>query len=426
MTGDEKPNGRKPKGKIRRKVFTDTNVLSLPARAKGYMIWDGGRGRNSDDVCRGLGIWVTPLGAKSYISMFYFPGSSRSHSHKLGRTDEITLAKARELCRQDRAKARAGVDPRIDNVSNSDTFKDAVDEYINRVQIAQDRRLRAEEARRVLLADTKDWYKRPIGSIRAQELRARLELVRDGDVDGNLKPRPYLANLLYSRMKPFFAWCADPSIGKITTSPITFKKPFRGATRRERDWFKGATADEAIKTIWNAADKLGNKVAGKYLKVLLLTGKRRTALAEMRWEHVDEHWFWNAPGGRSKEKRLHAAPLSSLVQRILHPRQQTGFVFPGKRGGRIVVSSSLTRSIIKAGAHEDFFLHGLRHICETKMAEFKIPAHVRDRLFDHASGRGSGKVYDHHEYEDEMMAALEKWASYIEGLVQPEGIALLR
>lgn len=58
---------------------------------------------------------------------------------------------------------------------------------------------------------------------------------------------------------------------------------------------------------------------GQNLKVLLLTGKRKSALAEMRWEQIER----------------------------------------------------------------------------------KIPQHIRDRLFDHAEGRGSGAIYDHHEYETE-------------------------
>ena len=46
------------------------------------------------------------------------------------------------------------------------------------------------------------------------------------------------------------------------------------------------------------------------------------------------------------------------------------------------VSGNLIKSIIKAGAMEDFFFHGVRHIVETKLAELKIPTHIRDRLFD--------------------------------------------
>jgi hypothetical protein len=38
-----------------------------------------------------------------------------------------------------------------------------------------------------------------------------------------------------------------------------------------------------------------------------------------------------------------------------------------------------------------------------------VPHHIRDLLFDHANERGSGKVYDHPEYESEMRAAVEKW-----------------
>jgi integrase len=202
-------------------------------------------------------------------------------------------------------------------------------------------------------------------------------------------------------------------------------KPFGDEKRRERVWFKGTAADDAIKTLWTVADRLDDKVAAKFVKVLLLTGKRKSALAEMKWAQIDQHWFWSAPEGR-KNKRLHSVPLSTLVQRILHPRQQTGFVFPGKHGGRIDVSGTLAKSIIKAGAMEDFFLHGVRHVAETKMAELKIPTHIRDRIFDHVEARGSGRGYDHHEYENEMREAVEQWGTYIESLVKPEGVALLR
>jgi integrase len=278
-----------------------------------------------------------------------------------------------------------------------------------------------------LLADTKDWYDDAIGTIHARDIQACLDLIRGGDDD--YKPRPYLANLLHARMKAFFAWCAKPNIGKIAVSPMLgIDKPFADTKRRERPWFKEQAADAAIKSIWFAADTIGG-VEGKYLKTLLLTGKRRTALAEMRWEQIkqtDHGWFWAAPPGR-KNKRVHSAPLSNLVQRILHPRQDSGFVFPGSRDGRINAGTSLTRSIINAGAPADFFLHSLRHIAESKLAELKIPAQIRDRLFDHAEDRGSGSVYDHATYETEMRSALETWADHIARLVQPaEGVKVLR
>jgi integrase len=202
-------------------------------------------------------------------------------------------------------------------------------------------------------------------------------------------------------------------------------KPNNDEQRRERDWFKGKAGDQAIRSVWAAADKLGG-VQGQYLKVLLLTGKRKTALAEMKWDNIDDTtWFWDAPPGH-KKKRLHGVPLSSLVQRILHPRQADGYVFPGPYAGRVDVRGTLSNRAIAAGAPDGFFLHGLRHIAETKLAELKVPRHIRDRLFDHVDERGAGKNYDHHEYEDEMRDAVELWASHVEKLVTPEGTVRLR
>ena len=60
--------------------------------------------------------------------------------------------------------------------------------------------------------------------------------------------------------------------------------------------------------------------------MLLLTGKRKSALALMRWEEIDDNWFWDAPAG-SKNKRLHAIPLPKKATEVLHPRGKTGLVF---------------------------------------------------------------------------------------------------
>jgi integrase len=149
----------------------------------------------------------------------------------------------------------------------------------------------------------------------------------------------------------------------------------------------------------------------------------------MKWEEIEtqpDGWFWNAPPG-SKNKRLHPVPLANLAMRILHPHQPSGYVFARGEEGRIAVAGALNKTIIDAGAPNDFFLHGCRHLAETKMAELKIPSHIRDRLFDHAQHRGAGKGYDHHEYSDEMRAAVERWAMYVAALVKPgEGVVVLR
>jgi integrase len=108
-------------------------------------------------------------------------------------------------------------------------------------------------------------------------------------VDGK-RPR----NLLHSRLRTFFEWCAKPQIGTFAVSPMLgIDKPFNYEQRRESNWFKGAVGDQAIKTLWNVADKLP-AVEGRYLKCLLLTGERKSALVEMKWEQIEQRldgWF---------------------------------------------------------------------------------------------------------------------------------------
>jgi integrase len=393
------------------KHFTEENVHKIPAKKRQFLTWDAGTG-----AARGLAILSSPTGTKSYRVVFYFPGSSKPNYKHIGRVGEISLADARKLALEARGMARKGEDPRAGEANQSDNFQMAVQLYIEHEQIGRNKNKSALETQKLMLACCDGWLTRPVATIRYQEIDALLELMRDGNAE--LKPRPYQANRLYSHLKDFFSWCVRKK--KITTSPMAdMRKPFAKPEGRKRDWFKGKPADKAITSLWAAADKIGSN-EGRYVKMLLLTGKRKSALASMRWEEIDDSWFWDAPAG-SKNKRLHAIPLPKKAQEILHPRKDKGLVF-----GELELDR-LQYAIRKTSGLEDFFFHGARHLLESKLAELKIPPHIRDLLFDHAPNRGSGAGYDHYEYKNEMFDALNQWAAHIEKLRTPaKGVAVLR
>src|SRR5215831_13613035 len=104
-----------------RKLFDERNILTLVHKRTQYQVWDGTNGRGSDHAQRGLSILVSPNGAKSYRSTYYFPNSSKPHSRHLGRVGEMTLAEAREQCGTDRRNAAKGIDPKGDQ-SKSDAY----------------------------------------------------------------------------------------------------------------------------------------------------------------------------------------------------------------------------------------------------------------------------------------------------------------
>ena len=84
----------------------------------------------------------------------------------------------------------------------------------------------------------------------------------------------------------------------------------------------------------------------------MLTGKRRGALAAMRWAEISEDGLWippTDPRRRRRTKRLHAIPLPKLVQRVIKPLKPdkadpdpSPYVFAGRlRGTHRIPARSL-------------------------------------------------------------------------------------
>ena len=66
---------------------------------------------------------------------------------------------------------------------------------------------------------------------------------------------------------------------------------------------------------------------------------------------------------------------------------------------------------------EHFTYHDLRRTCETNLALLGTSQSIIDRVTNHITGRGMGRVYNMYDYKAEKSEALQKWADHIEGLV---------
>jgi integrase len=425
---------RKKPAPPNRKTLTEKNVRMLRPKGKQHLVWDDPKGKYA---AYGLAVLVSPRGVKSYRCVYYFPGSPKPHWKHLGRVGEVTLDDAREKTLAARKAARDGDDPRADEAVKSDGFRAVVEDYTRHAQVGERGNHAAGATEAVILSRTKEWHARPVATIRRNEIKELLRRVRDGD--GDRRGTPYLANRLHAHLRDFFAWAADD--GRLKESPMAgMKKPWSAEGEgRKRGWFSGEAADDMICRVWRAADEIGGDEC-RYLKLLLLTGKRPwgrdtgCGLGAMRWEHVDDQWFWDAPKSRTKNKRLNGVPLARLAQRIIHPRRREGYVFPEDWTKDHM--DKLRSRVRRMTGIDDFILHGLRHVVETKLENLKdaegrsvAPPHIRDLLHDHAATSGTGKVYSHSEVRDysrDMASAAEAWAGYVEGLVSPRGVTRLR
>ena len=419
------------------KRLTERGVAALEPPEKGQLIV-------YDSELRGFGVRVTANGRKAFILNYRFddPDDQRRRSSEYRFTigtfgpHEWTVAAARKEATSWRRQIDRGIGhpmqerrrrrDAVEGARAGDTFKASVEDYIKRVQEGQRGNATAGEVKRAILKCCEEWHDWPVATITARDVRGLLEAILSGDDD--IVPRPYMANRLFAYLRPFFSWCAEPGIERVERSPMDgLRRPWDGEESRDRVY-----SDEEIEALWKAADAIGG-AGGAFLKVLILTGKRKRALAAMRWEELDDNGVWTPPVDarrRKRVKRVHVTPLPKLAVRVVRGMKKVEdnpFVFVGRlRGTHLDPGSPLQRDVQDKSGVGDFFWHACRHTVETRLAELGVAPHVRDLVLDHAPARGAGAGYDHHHYGSEMRAALEVWAAHVEAMVAPSGAAVLR
>jgi integrase len=360
-----------------RRKLTATSVRQLKAPEIGQIQYN-------DSELPGFALRVTANDVRSFV-LQYRP---RSGPHKgrwtrwtVGRLasspkvanglDLLTLGQAREIARHARVAIRdQRADPardgkRVEGDDGPETYAKAVEKYIETYQIKKKGNRTAGEVKRLLLREGAGWLDSPVNEITRSDIHNLLDrLMADG--------KHYLANRAFAALRTFFKWCV--SRDKIEHSPCEgVERPFDGERPRERHY-----DDDEIRAIWKAADALEGP-RGAFLKVMLLTGKRRGEVAGLTWDELDlDNGIWTLPASRTKGKRAHKMPLPGLAVRILkaQPRiEGNSLVFPGQRHGKPISGWSVfNRAVEKASGVSDFTFHACRHTLKTRLGELGVPA----------------------------------------------------
>lgn len=413
-----------PKAKAKRGIYAKRRTMQLTeARIAGlrinkagpYWVWDHG-----NDAQRGLAVMVLPSGRKTYTAHFNYP-NQKTRSMAIGTVGEVSLEAARKRTAEIRVKAKLGLDPRADDPTRSLTFGELVKVWHEREQTGRKANVSADATRKLVEFHTKaKFWNRPTGTIRYQELDDLLTVLRDDKKQGATAAR------LFSHLASIFKWAVTTR--RLAANPMQGMPPPCKVQRREFDWFKAPRSDEVLRDLWQLAGELGGD-AEKFIKLLVLTGKRRGAVQAMRWEHIvqdDDGWYWNPPQHLfSKQKRFSPIPLPKLAQRILGKRPEDSGRVMNMPESRVQPLLNQVRKKLEADPDpqkrfEAFLWHGIRHVFETRTGELGVLPHVRDLLLDHAIARSAtGRGYDHSTYRAALLEALEKWADHVENLVRP-------
>lgn len=350
----------------------------------------------------------------------------------LGHFPETSLDVARGEARRYRELAAQGIDPRRARARRRDrpapnslaatpakagdkhTIEFLVSEFVERY--VRPTRKRPEYAERLLHKDVlPEWRGRDARTIEPHEVIELLDKIVD-------RGSTVLANRVAALLGQLFKFGIHRRI--VTATPVQLLyRPGGKEKPRER-----SLSDDELKALLTSLDDLARSTRTAHvLRILLLTGQRRSEIALALWSNVDLNArTWLIPDVDAKTGRGHVVPLSDLAvdefQVLKRLAKRSPFVFPNDDGSAPADPKLVTRSVARYQATfqelgiKPFTPHDLRRTCRTGLARLKIQPHVAERVLNHAQEKIAG-TYDVWEYMEEKREALDKWAQHLARLV---------
>jgi integrase len=401
----------------RNRRLTDRTLKALGKRN----LPQPGKTRDVDDgVVPGLKARVMPSGEISFVLVARYPRSQNPTRRSLGLYGQLSLEAARTKARVWHELLRRGIDPAqeeerqrlAEQRKRANTFGAAAEDFI-RDKLNHERQ--GVEAARDLRVFLSAWDTRPLEEITTADVLAIVKAAKD-------RGSPYRAHSLLTVARRFFGWCIAQQVYGLERSPCDRLRA--AALIGEKKARTRVLSDNEIRALWLATDELGFPY-GPLFKMLLLTGQRKSEVAQARWCEFDlNKRLWTIPAERMKSASVHIVPLSDAAIRILAtlPRFERGdclFSVNGTKpiNGFAKAKSALDRAM---GIEQPFCTHDLRRTMRTGLSAIPgISDLVRELVISHARP-GLHKVYDQFSYEIERRFALDAWAARLQAIVEPQ------
>ncbi len=403
--------------------LTDRAVAALKPPATGRLeVWDA--------TLPGFGLRITPTGKKTWCVMYRVGGRKRRHT--IGNYPAVKLAQARELGSASIRAAAIGRDPAADKKQarsvRPGTFAELARAYIER-HAKQNKRSWQEDEKKLELHILPTWASRRPEAITRADVIALLD-----DVE---KVAPVGANRVRALLSKIFSWALEKNL--LTENPVAGTKALARESQRDR-----VLSDAELAEVWGACDHLAAP-AGDFVRVLILTGQRRSEVAGLRatdLDDADRPRLWTLPRELTKGDRAHEVPIIGSVGEILArlPRFSSGqYLFTTTAGKRPISGFSRAKKTLdetvllrrhevalgrranaQSQAMPGWVLHDLRRTAASGMARLGFPPHVVAAVLNHApaSTQGITAIYNRHRYATEKRGALEAWAAHVKSIIE--------
>jgi integrase len=367
-----------------------------------------------DDNMPGFGLRLRDSGdgvRKSWIVQYRRAGGSRRML--LGSAAVLSIEQARKRAKDILAKVQLGEDPQRDKVERRArerfSMRALASDYLQAKKPGVRARTFIESERYLTGPYFKPLHNMPIEQITRRDVAARvLAISRESGATTAGRARSALSSM--------FAWSMQ--MGLCESNPVAGTPEVKTPPSRDR-----VLTDAELGAIWKAC---GDDDFGRIVRLLLLTGQRRTEVGGVTWGELDlDGGTWTIPAQRTKNGRQHTLPLSALAVSVIEaiPQRVGRDCLFGERGTSGFCSWATAKAALDArlgGQVAKWTLHDIRRSVATRMCDLGVMPHVVEQILNHQSGHRGGivGVYNRSAYEGPVKAALGMWADHIRTLVE--------
>lgn len=384
---------------------------TIPAD-RDYFIWD--------TELKGFGLKVTMTGRKVYIVQYRTGGrKTPTRRYTIGQHDSPwTPSTARMEAKKILHHVQSGRDPIVELKDKERMHEEMrFDLYSKKFFEFYARREWADGTIKNQESNLRRWVvpffrTKPIPEISRRDISQMLDqLPPDSQA---------LKRTVFMLMRGIFKWALDR--GDIEQSPIAGMRTPPSVSSRNR-----VLTDHEILYMAALADDLGF-VWGAFFRLLILTGQRRSEIAQLSWTELDRKGrIWILPSERTKNRREHRIPLCDLFVAELDAIAKgadwpkVGFVLTHGQGRPVSGFSKTKRrfeQILDNASEEplpEWRPHDIRRTVATNLQRLGTRFEVTEAILNHVSitRAGVAGVYQLHDWADEKRLALEAWEAHL-------------
>jgi integrase len=348
----------------------------------------GGDGKSRDvrwdEKVPGLGVRIYPSGRKAFVLSYRAHGAKRLLT--LGDYGTLTLETARKKAQQERAKVLEGQDPLQERRQTraAPTVADLAKDYLERHA--------RPHKRASSVADDVDMLSQKVLPALGTKKVATVSRRDIESLHQSLKGTPYRANRVLALLSKMFSlaihwgWRPDNPVIGIPRFP---------EEKRER-WLN----EEELAKLLEVLSTHSNQRAANAVRLLVLTGSRRSEVLSATWEQFDlSREVWTKPSHQTKQNKTEHVPRNKAALQLLTVMRLAdpagSYLFPGDRAGKPLQDiKGFWSSVCATAGLNNVRIHDLRHTFASHLVSSGLSLEIVGRLLGHSQA-ATTKRYAH-------------------------------